>query len=178
MYIGEKVKLREYRSDDLVKAQAFINDVEVKQMLHPGIPYLYTYQDEENWFETISATNDVYSFAIETLDGKEYIGGCGINNVDWKNSIVEVGIFIGDKSLWGNGYGTDAMKVLVGFIFDQMNINKIKLKVFSFNERAIKIYENCGFKKEAILRQEIFRNGRYHDDVVMGLLKEEYSPNQ
>ena len=174
MYIGEKIRLREYRSDDIEIAQKFINDVEIKQMLHPGIPYLYTYKDEQKWFETISATNDVYSFAIETLEGEEYIGGCGVNNVDWKNSVVEVGIFIGKKNLLGKGYGTDAMKVLVRFIFEQMNINKIKLKVFSFNERAIRSYEKCGFKKEGILRQEIFRNGKYHDDVVMGMLRDEH----
>lgn len=170
----KKVELREYRIDDIEKAQKFINDSEVKMLLHPGIPYLYTYQDEQKWFDTITATKDVYSFAIETIKEKEYIGGCGINNIDWKNSVVEVGIFIGDKNLWGKGYGTDAMKILIRFIFDQMNINKIKLKVFSFNERGIKSYEKCGFKKEGILRQEIFRNGKYYDDILMGLLRNEY----
>lgn len=84
------------------------------------------------------------------------------------------GIFIGDKKYWGKGYGTDAMRVLVKFIFEQMNIHKVKLNVYSFNERAIKSYEKCGFKVEGVLRQEIFRDGRYYDEIIMGLLKEEY----
>lgn len=175
MYIGEKVKLREYRKEDIKKVQGYINDPELKGLLQNGIPFPYTLEDEYKWFENISATKDTYSFAIESLDEHNYIGGCGINNIDWKNSIAVVGIFIGDKNYWGNGYGTDAMKVLIKFIFEEMNINKIKLNVFSFNERAVKSYEKCGFKVEGVLRQEIFRKGKYYDDIVMGLLREEYN---
>ena len=69
------------------------------------------------------------------------------------------------------------MKVLMNFIFEEMNINKIKLNVYAFNERAIKSYEKCGFKKEGLLRQEIFRQGKYNDEVVMGILREEYYRN-
>ncbi|MBS4537037.1 GNAT family N-acetyltransferase [Clostridium sp. D2Q-11] len=175
MFIGNKIKLREYTKDDVKKAQRYMNDPEVRGLLTPGIPYLYTLEDEEKWYASQSATNDTYSFAIETLEEGKYIGGCGINKVDWKNSTVTIGIFIGDKDYWGKGYGTDAMEVLIKFIFKEMNINKIKLNVFSFNERAQKSYEKCGFKVEGILRQEIFRDGEYHDDIIMSLLREEFS---
>lgn len=174
MYSGKKVRLREYRKEDIPVAQNYINDPEVKRLLHPGIPYLYTFEDEQKWFDNLSATKDVYSFAIETLDDKKYIGGCGVNKIDWKNRVAEVGIFIGDKEYWNKGYGSDAMKIMVEFIFHQMNINKVKLNVFSFNERAIKSYEKCGFKKEGILRQEVYRDDKYYDAIIMGMLKEEY----
>lgn len=174
MLTGEKVRLREYRKEEVQQVHNYINDPEVKSLLHPGIPYPYTLEDEIKWFEYNSAANDIYNFAIETLEGSKYIGGCGVNKIDWKNSVAVVGIFIGDKRYWGKGYGTDAMKVLVSFIFDQMNIHKIKLSVFSFNQRAIRSYEKCGFKTEGILRKEIFKDGKYHDDIVMGILREEY----
>lgn len=175
MYTGQKIRLREYRREDVKNAQDYINDPEVKKLLHPGIPFLFTYEDEMKWFDSLSATKENYSFAIETLEDGRYIGGCGINHINWKNSVITVGIFIGDKNYWGKGYGTDAMKTLVKFIFEQMNINKIKLQVFSFNERAIKSYEKCGFKVEGILRKEIFRDGKYHDEIIMGLLREEWN---
>lgn len=174
MYKGEKIRLREYKKEDIKLAQEYINDSEIKKLLNPGIPFLYTYEDEEKWYENLSASKDTYNFAIETLEDKKYIGGCGINEVDWKNSYVVVGIFIGDKDYLGKGYGTDAMKVLMHFIFEQMNIHKIKLNVFSFNQRAIKSYEKCGFKVEGILRDELFVDGKYHDEVSMGILREEY----
>lgn len=175
MYKGEKVKLREYSKEDIKQAQMYVNDPEVKMLLTPGIPFPYTLEDEEKWYESQSANNDTYNFAIETLDEGKYIGGCGINKIDWKNSNVIIGIFIGDKNYWEKGYGTDAIKVLIKFIFNEMNINRIKLNVFSFNKRAIKCYEKCGFKVEGVLRQELFRDGEYHDDILMGLLKEEYN---
>lgn len=174
MYTGNKVRLREYRKEDVKLAQSYLNDREIRKLLNPGIPYPLTFGDEEKWVESLSSQNDRYSFAIETLDDNKYIGGCGINDIDWKNSVAIIGIVIGDKEYWGKGYGTDAMKLLISFVFEQMNLNKIKLHVFSFNERAIKCYEKCGFTKEGVLREEIFSDGKYHDDIVMGFLKTEY----
>ena len=177
MYIGELVKLRDYGKEDIESAKNFINDPEVKQYVEPGIPYLYTLANEEKWYESISARSDIYHFAIEDRKTGKYIGGCGINEVDWKNSKVVVGIFIGDADYRNHGYGTDAMKVLVKFIFEQMNINKIKLGAYSFNQRAIKCYEKVGFKVEGVLKEELFRNGRYHDIIEMSIFKRDYFKN-
>lgn len=174
MYKGTLVRLREYREDDISTVLKYINDEEVKRNLTPGIPYPFTLEDEKKWYQSITATEDTYSFAIETIEDSIYLGGCGINHVDWKNSIAVVGIFIGNKDYWNKGYGTDAMRTLIKFIFNEMNINKIKLNVYSFNERAVKCYEKCGFKKEGVLRQEIYREGKYHDEFIMAILREEW----
>lgn len=175
MYSGKKVRLRAYNKEDVEYAWKYINDEEIKKLLMPGIPFPMRLEEEEKWFHEQSAFKDTYNFAIETLEEGKYIGGCGINNVDWKNSVVTVGIFIGAKDYLGKGYGTDAMNTLVSFIFNQMNINKIKLNVYSFNERAVKSYKKSGFKLEGTLRQEIFRDGKYYDEYVMGILREEYN---
>ncbi len=93
-----------------------------------------------------------------------------------ENGTAEIGIFIGNQQFREKGYGTDAMKVLIDFIFNQTNINRIQLSTYSFNERAYKTYLKCGFKEEGRLRQRIFRNGKYHDEILMGgLLREEYN---
>lgn len=69
----------------------------------------------------------------------------------------------------GRGYGTDAMKVLMNFIFNNMNIRKIRLSTFSFNMRARKSYEKCGFEVEGILKDEIFKDGKYYDEIIMSV---------
>lgn len=175
MYEGKLIRLREYKKSDIELVQMYINNVDVKRNINPGIPFPVTLLDEEKWFESCTALKDKYNFAIETLQDNIYLGGCGINEIDWKNSKAVVGIFIGNKEYWDKGYGTDAMRVLIKFIFNEMNINKIKLNVHDFNERAIRSYEKCGFKKEGVLRNELYRDGRYYDIIVMGLFKEEFN---
>lgn len=176
MYTGEKIRLREYRREDIPLKQGFVNDFEIVRGLIADIPYPLTLHEEEKWFEALSGTKDTYRFAIEELEDEKFIGGCSINDVDWKNSVATIGIFIGDKNYRGKGYGTDVMWVLTEFIFQQMNINKIRLIVYSFNKSAIAMYERIGFKVEGVLRQEIYIDGRYHDKIAMGLLREEYTP--
>lgn len=175
MYKGKMVRLRPYRKEDIPRILELINDEEIKALLTPGIPFPYTFEDEVKWMDSLTAmSSGTYNFAIETLSEGHYIGGCGINTVDWKNSVVEVGIFIGDKAYLSKGYGTDAMRTLIAFIFDEMNIRKVKLNVYSFNPRAIRSYEKLGFTLEGVLRKELFRAGEYHDIHVMGLFREEW----
>lgn len=177
MYTGEKVRLRAYRKEDAPKAQAYINEPEIKRLLG-GAPFPLTLADEEKFLSQQSAWNDTYSFAIETLADDYYIGGCGLNRLDWKNRVVEIGIFIGDKAYWNQGYGTDALKILLRFVFEQLNMNKVSLQVLSFNERAQRVYQRLGFIEEGRLRQERYVDGSYHDMLVMGLLREEYEAVQ
>ena len=174
MYSGKLIRLREVRKEDLEKVLHGINNPEVRSGITQGIPYPFTLKDEDKWLESHSALNDTYGFAVETLEDSRYIGSCSVNKVDWKNSIVEVGIAITDSDYLSRGYGTDAMKTLIRFIFNEMNIHKVKLGVYSFNKRAIRSYEKCGFRVEGVLRDEIYREGKYHDIITMGILRDEF----
>lgn len=174
MFTGKLVRLREYREEDVAIAKDYVNKYEIRQYTESGVPFLFTLHNEQEWYEKISPYADEYNFAIEALDSKKYIGGCGVRQIDYKNSVLEVGIFIGDEEYLSKGYGTDALKLLVKFIFEQMNINKVKLGVYSFNARAIKCYEKVGFKKEAVLKEELYRNGAYQDIIIMSIFKRDY----
>ncbi|WP_077368750.1 GNAT family N-acetyltransferase [Anaerosalibacter sp. Marseille-P3206] len=170
MYYGEKVCLRAYREEDVPKATSFVNDEELKKLLVTNIPFPMTLWEEEEWVKSQkSSQNGSYNFAIEDIETKKYIGGCGIQEVNWLSRVATVGIMIGDKEYWGKGYGTDAMKVLMDFIFNKMNIRKIRLSTFSFNMRARKSYEKCGFEVEGILKDEIFKDGKYYDEIIMSV---------
>lgn len=173
MLKGKKVILRNYRKDDLDTLLEIINEDEYKKNVSSRIPYPVMYKDIEEDYNKISGYKDYYDFAIESIDEGRYIGECGIKSIDWKNRKTEIYIFLG-KNYVEKGYGTDAMKVLINFIFNEINLNKVKLTVFSFNTRAIKSYEKCGFIIEGTLRNELYKQGIYHDLIVMGLLKEDY----
>lgn len=171
---GKKVRLRGYESqDDPQEALDLINSQEVLLNLRPTTPLPFTLSDEEAFIKKQSAMGETYDFIIETLADKQKIGGCGINGLDLRNSHCTVGIYLA-KPYWNQGYGTDAMKTLIHFIFSEIPVNKIKLNVFENNKRAIKSYENCGFHKEAVLKEELFRNGAYQDIFVMSLFRRDY----
>ena len=175
MIKGDLVKLRSYKEEDIVKAHEFLNDEEVKKFISVDAAFPMTIWEEEAWIKTRkSNANLTYDFAIEDLKTNKYIGGCSINSTNIKNRNCVIGIMIGDKEYWGKGYGTDALKILIKFIFEELNLDKIKLSVFSFNERARACYKKIGFKEEGILKKEIYRNGKYHDDILMAIFKDEY----
>lgn len=173
MYYGEKVCLRSYKEEDIKIANSLVNDKELKKFLVTGIPFPMSSWEEEAWIKSQKSNNNgEYNFAIEDIKTNKYIGGCGIQTVNWLTRVATVGIMIGDKNYWSKGYGTDAMKVLVKFIFENMNIRKIRLSTFSFNLRAKKCYEKCGFQVEGILKDEIFKEGKYYDEIIMSVFSE------
>lgn len=177
MFKGKKVILREYRKSDLDNLLKIMNEEEYKKNVVTRIPYPITYNDVQEDFNKISGHKDYYDFAIESINEGKYIGECGIKSVDWKNRRTEIYIFLG-KDYVGNGYGTDATKVLLDFIFNEMNLNKVKLTVLSINTRAIKSYKKCGFRIEGTLKSELFKEGSYQDLIIMGILKDDYLDNK
>ena len=94
--------------------------------------------------------------------------------VDLRNRHAALGLLVGDRASWGQGYGTEATRLLVRDAFETWNLNRVWLHVYEFNERALHIYQKVGFRTEGRLRQETFRAGHYWDTLVMGLLREEW----
>lgn len=180
LFNGELVNLRAFTDEDIRPSADFMNDPEIILNLEDDAPMPQSFETQKQWFEKMRKDMKHYRdffWAIESKEGK-FIGGCGVNRMDRKNRVAQVGIFIGDREYLGKGYGTDAMKVLLKFLFEEYNVNKVKLKVFGFNQRAIKSYSKCGFQTEAVLRESIFRFGEYHDMHIMSILKEDFFRNQ
>ena len=95
-------------------------------------------------------------------------------NVDPVNRSAMLGIVIGEKGRWDQGYGQEAINLLLDYGFSLLNLNSVMLGTFSFNERALHCYEKVGFTTEGILRQEIYRRGQYHDALIMRMLRSEW----
>ncbi len=174
MFEGKLVRLRAYEQDDLAHARNFLNHPDVAQMMNPHILFPLRQEDEQKWYESLSSTSEKeYAFAIERKGSPAYLGGCGVHNIDGKNHHAIIGLFVGAEHR-GQGYGSDALRILVRFCFNELNLNKVSLKVFSFNQRAIECYRKFGFVLEGTLRQQIFRNGGYHDELIMSILRSEW----
>jgi|SRR5579862_6731183 len=174
MLKGDKVVLRPHRREDVPLAWQFRTDVEVELAGGGDPPRPIPLQQVESEFEKqefIFAAKG--SFAIEAADTGAYIGFCGLFGFDDLARTCELGITIGDKAYWGRGYGRDTVRLLVDYAFRLLNLRKVWLHTASTNERALRCYGACGFVEEGRLRQQIWCNGAYVDQVYMGILRDE-----
>jgi RimJ/RimL family protein N-acetyltransferase len=171
MIVGQRTRLRAIERSDIPAFLRWFNDPEVRSYVFAVFPT--SRAEEERWFEAQVGDDSMHIFAVETSDGV-HIGRAGLRELDWKNRSAVCGIVIGEKSYWHRGYGSDALRTLLRFAFEELNLHRVSLNVYAFNQRAIRCYENIGFRHEAQLRQRRFTAGRYVDELVMGMLGEEW----
>ena len=171
MIRGTKTCLRALEQDDLPHFVRWINDPETRRFMAIRFPLSMT--EEENWWESFISRQGDYIFAIEANDGR-YIGNIGLHDIERENRRAMLGIIIGDKAYWGQGYGTDAIRAMVDWAFGYLNLNRISLTVYAYNERAIGCYLKCGFRHEGAMRQARYVDGQYYDELMMGILRDEF----
>ena len=175
MLKGDRIKLGPVKREYIDSYLKWLNDPEITQYLNMFRPL--TRMMEEDWIENLKNRNDTIVFAIiipDENDVEKFIGNCGLHAIDWKNRVGEVGIMIGEKEYQGKGYGTEAMELLLEYGFKTVNLNRIQLRVYEFNSRAINSYNKIGFVEEGRMRQAMFINGEYHDMIFMSILQEEW----
>lgn len=185
MITGDRVRFRGVERSDIPKFVEWLNDPEVIQGIL--VRYPISQADEEGWFERmLTRPVDERVMGIEiketnpigNTESWKLIGTCAFTHIDWRLRASEFGIMIGEKQYWNQGYGTEAVRLLIHHGFNRLNLNRIFLHVFSNNPRAIRAYQKAGFTLEVRERQAEYMDGRYIDVYLMGLLKDEYLKNK
>ncbi len=175
MIYGERLRLRAVEREDLPRFVTWLNDPEVRQFLLIHLPL--SMAQEERWFEAMTKAppaEHVLVIEVHEGDGWKPVGNTSLMDIDWTNRLAEVGIFIGEKAYWSQGYGREAMRLMLKHGFETLNLNRIWLRVYEHNRRGIRAYEHAGFKHEGRLRQGIYKDGRYYDVLLMSVLRSEW----
>lgn len=115
-----------------------------------------------------------YLFTIDLLKDKQFLGICGLNRVDSIHRSALLGISLHNKRYWGQGLGSEAVQLLMGFGFNVLNLHRIYLTVFEDNLRAKRLYEKVGFKETGFRRDCIQRFGQYFGMYMMDILVDEH----
>ena len=176
---GERIRLRAPERNDIPMFVRWFNDAEVTAGLSLFLPM--SLAQEEQWFENMLKLPAVeHPMVMEVQQGDDWlaIGNVGLMAFDNVARSAEVGIVIGEKEYWDQGYGSETIKVLLKHGFETLNLHRIFLRVTSFNERAVHAYEKIGFVHEGRLREAVYYQGTYHDMLRMSVLRHEWNTRQ
>jgi RimJ/RimL family protein N-acetyltransferase len=168
--IGKKCYLSPIDVNDVEKFTEWLNDLDVtiNLTLYPKIISLESEKD------ILVKLSKEHNYSIIDNNSHELIGNCGFLGFDHINQTSEVGIFIGNKKYWNKGYGTEALTLLLDYGFKALNLHNIALRVYSFNERAIKCYNKIGFKIIGRIREALLRGKERYDIIFLDILHNEF----
>lgn len=170
--VGDRIYLSPRNSEDVEIYTKWLNDFQVTD--YTGRSGTIMTLEGEKQYLAQAEKQDARQFAIVTLDKDEVIGTVSLEKIDYINRSATLGIFIGNTDYHSKGYGTEAVNLILDYGFNYINLNVIQLDVFSFNERAIKCYQKCGFQEMGRRRKSKFVNGKYYDIIQMDILKDEF----
>jgi RimJ/RimL family protein N-acetyltransferase len=170
---GRLVVLRRHRRENLDAVLRWYRDPELARLTRYQTRPMTT-EEIEHFFHSRLLSPEALAYAIHVRDDDRLIGLTTFSSLDADNGSALFHITIGEPDAWGKGYGTDTVRVMVRHAFRSLGLHRVALSVFSFNERAIRAYEKVGFRVEGRLREAIWRDGRYWDEVQMGVLRDEW----
>jgi len=164
---GEKIDLRPLCLQDIEGCwRHWFNNPKVTRYMERGL-FPMTRGALREFYSKVVNSGDNLVLAVVWKKNGRHIGNVGIHNIDWINRKAEFGIVIGESAYWGKGSGYEASRLMVQHAFNRLNMRKIFLGVRSDHHAAIRAYHKAGFCQEARLKEELYREGRYHDVLRM-----------
>ncbi len=169
---GKKIYLSPISVEDYELYTKWMNDRSVTDGTH-STSLLVTIEGEKKWIEQMTNSKD-YIFDIVLQDKDILIGNCSITKIDYVSGTAELGIMIGEEKYRSNGYGQEALKLLLDYGFNFLRLHNICLGVFSFNERAINCYKKVGFKEYGRRTEAYYLDGKYYDIIYLEYLEKDF----
>jgi RimJ/RimL family protein N-acetyltransferase len=171
---GELVCLVRPTTEDIIHITKWSADMEYQRLLRRGMVYPGSLEEHEAWFADMEKGERSYPFSIRTLVEDRLVGVLVIKDIYWQARHCSFFIGLGNPEMRGRGYGSDAIRVMLKYVFLEMNLNRVGLEVLSYNEGAMRSYQRVGFKLEGTLRAFAYRDGVYYDMHIMGILRSEW----
>ena len=177
--MGERIRLTAMTEADAVTLARWQGDATFLRLLDavPAAPRSEAQLAE--WVKTASAAApNGYLFGVRPLEGDDLLGYIELDGILWNQGSSWFSIAIGDAAQRGQGYGYEALSLALRFAFDELNLRRVQLTVFSYNTRAIATYERLGFTREGAFREALLRDGQTYDMLLYGLLRREWAATQ
>ena len=172
--VGEKIYLRGLERADLEGAYFdWLNDREVTKFLESG-RFPSTKEAMEEYYNNTALSNNNAMFAVVDKKADKHIGNIKLGPVNWITRIASLGIMIGDKESWGKGYGTEAIRLVLDYAFNRLNLHKVTAGIAAIHKASIKAFEKAGFTIEGHAKSQFYLDGEYSDSLYLGITREDY----
>ncbi len=174
--VGENVYLRPIEPSDLQRCQLWINDPQVRRYLLAVFPF--DQKAEQAWHDSLHRSPPPASvvLAIILSKGDRHVGNTGFVSIDWVNRVAETGTMIGELDCWGKGVAFEAKQLLLDYGFNTLGLHRIQSRTLAPNHRSRAHLLRSGYREEGRRLKRHFREGAWHDEVLFGLLREDWNP--
>jgi RimJ/RimL family protein N-acetyltransferase len=175
----ERLTLKPHTLHNVEKIHAWEND--------PALLFYNDDQPEDRQPDSLAETHkyverimqpdperNIIYYAIHKKETDSLIGYGMIAFIDSYNRRCRLGITIGEKEEWGKGYAREALVAVINYCFQTLDLNRVGVEIYAFNERSIHLFEHLGFQREGVIRQAVWKNGAFADEYIYGLLKSEW----
>ncbi len=168
-----RVYLRALEPDDYKTSIAWRNDDQIWDMLG-GVKYYVSENYEREWVQAAIKDNSCIRLAVCLKENDLYIGNVYITNINWQTRCGVSHVLIGNKDYWGKGYAREAYTLLLKYAFEERNLHRIEAHILECNQASIRMHLKTGYTQEGILRESVFKKGRYQNQVVMSILEKDF----
>ena len=172
---GRRLRLAVLRKDDAATMAAWSEDIGYLRLEDTNTAVPLSVERAEEEIDSLHNGFDSLAFGFRTLDDDRLIGSVGFFDIEWANRVAWLGMGIGDRAFWGQGYGSEALSLALRYAFCEMNLYRLSLSFIAHKARAVALYEKAGFRREGVFREYGERDGRRYDLVLYGLLCREWS---
>ena len=171
-----RVYLRALEPDDYKVSVKWRKDDQIWDMLG-GPKYFVSEAYEKKWVEDTIFNSREVKLAVCLLGSDKYIGNVYMTDINQINRSCTSHVLIGDKAYWGQGYAREALMLAIDYMFNERNMHRIQAHVLESNQASLKMHQKCGYKIEGKLSEAVFKNGKYQDQYVLALIKNNMEKN-
>ena len=172
MFHGEKIRLTALRTEDLPEYRRWNSEAGFGRHYNSSPIREISEKQADEWFNEHSERD--FRFAVRPVGHENFMGICAIEDIEWPHRVGWLSIALG-SNFQGSGCGTEAMRLLINYAWNELNLHRLQLTVFDYNKPAIAMYEKLGFQKEGVFREFLQRDGKRHDMYLYGMLASESS---
>ncbi len=174
LFRGRNTRLTSLTEDDLPALAGWYEDAGFLRLYDSRPAYPMTEAELGKWLAAAAEDKSTFLFAVRSLEGDALLGYLELDGVDWQHGVCGMGLGFGERANRGKGYGYEATQLALRYAFDELNLHRVQVTVFSYNQRSLALVDRVGFRREGVFRERLQRDGKRHDMLLYGLLRHEW----